>query len=95
MTIVEDKKLHWWLNFADFCQVLSSHYEKGRNVSSHEMICMFKGDLRPKEELLLKGCVHYIFTNLFCISKREHLWHKEKCFLFHFKALFIPETAKF
>ena len=30
------------------------------------------------------GCVRYILATLFCMSKREHLWNKEKCFLFHF-----------
>ena len=38
----------------------------------------------------LKGCVCYIFTSLFCMSKREHFWRKEKCFLFHFKNSFRP-----
>ena len=33
-------------------------------------------------------CVCYIFTSLFCISKREVLWNKGKCFLFHFKSSF-------
>ena len=37
---------------------------------------------------VLKGCVHYIFTSLFCMSKREDLWNKEKCFLFHFESSF-------
>ena len=36
--------------------------------------------------LWLKGCVRYIFASLFCISKREHLRNKEKCFLFHFES---------
>ena len=36
------------------------------------------------EEESVKGCVHYIFAGLFCMSKREHLQNKEKCFLFHF-----------
>ena len=35
-----------------------------------------------------KGCVRYIFVTLFCISKLEHLWNKEKCFLFHFERSF-------
>ena len=34
----------------------------------------------------LKGCVRYIFASLFCMSKREHLQNKEKCFLFYFKS---------
>ena len=29
---------------------------------------------------VLKGCVCYIFACLYCISKREHLRNKEKCF---------------
>ena len=37
---------------------------------------------------LVKGCVRYIFTSLFSISKREHLWNNEKCFLFHFVSSF-------
>ena len=36
----------------------------------------------------LKGCVHYIFASLFCMSKRKHFWNKEKSFLFHFKSSF-------
>ena len=34
----------------------------------------------------LKGCVRYIFAGLFCMSKREHLWNKEKWVLFHFES---------
>ena len=39
-----------------------------------------------KEPTILKGCVHYIFASLFCMSKREHLRNKEKYFLFHFES---------
>ena len=35
-----------------------------------------------------KGCVRYIFATLFCMSKREHLWQKQKLFLFHFDSSF-------
>ena len=35
-----------------------------------------------------KGCVCYIFASMFCMSKREHLRNKEKCFLFHFENSF-------
>ena len=38
--------------------------------------------------ICVKGCVHYIFTSLFCISKKEDLRNKEKCFLFHFESSF-------
>ena len=37
---------------------------------------------------IVKGSVRYIFTSLFCMSKREDLWNKEKCFLFHFESSF-------
>ena len=37
---------------------------------------------------LVKACFRYIFTSLFCMSKREHLWNKEKCFSFHFESSF-------
>ena len=30
----------------------------------------------------------YIFGSLYCISKRENLWNKEKCFLFNLKISF-------
>ena len=30
----------------------------------------------------------HIFVSVFCISKREHLWNEEKCFLFHFESSF-------
>ena len=36
----------------------------------------------------LKICVRYIFTSLLCMPKREDLWNKEKCFLFHFECSF-------
>ena len=36
----------------------------------------------------IKGCVHYIFTSLFCIPEIEDWWNKEKCFLFHFESSF-------
>ena len=35
-----------------------------------------------------KGCACYIFAILFFKSKGEHLGHKDKCFLFHFKSSF-------
>ena len=33
-----------------------------------------------------KGCVPYIFASLFCMSKSEHFWNKEKCLLFYFES---------
>ena len=36
----------------------------------------------------LKNCVSYIFASLFCKPKRELLWNKEECFLFHFESYF-------
>ena len=36
---------------------------------------------------IVKGCVRYIFA-IFRMPKREHLWHKEKYFLFHFESSF-------
>ena len=38
--------------------------------------------------LTFKGCVRHIFASLFLMSKREHLWNKEECFLFHLESLF-------
>ena len=31
-----------------------------------------------------KGCVCYIFVNLFCTPTTEDLWNKEKCFFFFY-----------
>ena len=39
-------------------------------------------------DYVFKGFVRYIFTSFFCMSKREDLWNKEKCFLFHFESSF-------
>ena len=38
---------------------------------------------------ILKGCFCYIFASLFCLSKKGHLWNKEKCFLFPFESSFL------
>ena len=40
------------------------------------------------QKCVIKGCVHYIFAILFCMSKRKHFRNKEKCFLFHFEKSF-------
>ena len=40
------------------------------------------------QKCVIKGCVHYIFAILFCMSKRKHFGSKEKCFLFHFERSF-------
>ena len=38
--------------------------------------------------LLLKVVSAIFLLVLFCMSKGEHLWSKEKCFLFYFKSTF-------
>ena len=43
----------------------------------------------------LKGCVRYIFANLFWLYKREHFKNKENIFYFTSKALFGLEITKF
>ena len=45
--------------------------------------------------LLFKGCVHYIFANLVCMSKREHLGTRENAFYFPSKALLVLEIINF
>ena len=44
--------------------------------------------LKYFDEMIFKGCVCYVLASLFCMSKREHSWNKEKCFLFHFENSF-------
>ena len=41
--------------------------------------------------IMLKGCVCYIFGSLFFKSIKEHMWNSEKCFLFHFKSSFCSQ----
>ena len=43
----------------------------------------------------IKGCVHYIVASLLCISKKERLQIKKKCFYSTSKALFVLEIIKF
>ena len=56
----------------------------------HSEMCMWHSKNIQSDNLLcqLKGFVRYIFASLFCMSKREDLWSKEKCFLFHFESSF-------
>ena len=37
---------------------------------------------------IFKVCVCYSFVSLFFMPKREHLWNKEECFLFHLESPF-------
>ena len=60
---------------------------------THEMTYVHNTKIISKEHL--KSCVHYTFTSLFCISKREHLWNKENNFFFTSKAPFVLEIIKF
>ena len=49
-----------------------------------------------KNDVVLEGCVCYIFGSLYCTSKIEHLWKKEECFSFiTSKAHFVVEIIKF
>ena len=82
-----DIKIQWWIN----CLIMKAKYWLQKlqalcccqNFHSNTIVFVFLicGLLRS-----FKGCGCYIFTGLFCISAREHLWNKEKCFLFHFKS---------
>ena len=36
--------------------------------------------------IMFKEYLLYIFASLFCMSKREHLWNTEECFLLHFES---------
>ena len=45
--------------------------------------------------MFFKGCVRYIFTSLFFMSKREYLRSKEKRFLFHFESSFCSCSLTF
>ena len=47
------------------------------------------------QPLCFKGFVRYIFASFLYMSKREHLWNKEKCVLFTSKAHFVLKIIKF
>ena len=51
-------------------------------VKFDSLLCLVKWAFPLQPVNLIKGCVLDIFASLFCKSKREHLWHKEKCFFF-------------
>ena len=38
--------------------------------------------------IAVKRCVRYIFASLIFMSKREHLWNKEECFLLDLEIFF-------
>ena len=66
--------------FEDFADNWELNLVKNANKSPYLLV--LRGDFN------VKGCVCCIFTNLFCMSKREDLRNKGKCFLFHFKISF-------
>lgn len=43
----------------------------------------------------LKGCGLYVFTGLFCMPKREHVWNKENGFYVTSKALLVLKIIRF
>ena len=92
----------WFLSFDFQCfSVVQSMARSGKNgmtlrdlngpaffCSSANLISqdMVKKERKCGPKGLFKSCVRYIFASLFCMSKREHLRNKKKCFLFHFKS---------
>ena len=86
---IRDIKIQWWINRL----IMNAKYWLQKlealcccqnfRFNTIAFILLICGLLRS-----FKGCGCYIFTGLFCISAREHLWNKEKCFLFHFESSF-------
>ena len=44
-----------------------------KNLTNHLNANKISMNVSKTESILFKGCVHYIFTCLSCMSKREHL----------------------
>ena len=70
------------------------------DLNSNNMSCIYSTlsliiQRLKNQPLWFKGCVRYIFSSLFCMAKWEHLWNKEKCFLFHFEARFVLKVINF
>ena len=53
----------------------------------HHKTCVIRTCFK---KLILNGYLSLLvfLTSLFCMPKREDLWNKEKCFLFHFESSF-------
>ena len=66
---------------------LSPLYYKRTDTPS-VLVTPIRTDWNLSLQFFVKGCIRYIVASLFCMSKREHLWDKEKCFLFNFESSF-------
>ena len=53
-------------------------------MTTEAQLATFNQKMLIFPKLQAKHC--YIFASLFCMSKRDHLRNKEKCFLFHFES---------
>ena len=70
----------------------------GRGQARSKGRCLKKGGTGTHIHGLsvyVKGCVCYIFANLFCISKRGTCETRKNVFYFTSKALFVLEIIKF
>ena len=78
--------ISWWKLYKDvsalFC--LFFHQDNDLALNSHRIVVNKVLD----EAVLHKGCVRYNFACLFFRFKRENLWNKEECFLFHLESSF-------
>ena len=61
-----------------------------RNFVHNSLTCSVRKDC-----VSAKGCVHYIFTSLFCMSKERTCETRKNLFYFTSKALSVLETIKF
>ena len=65
-----------------------TYFAKSYNTSIEDLdVFSFSVWRYKKIKVRFKGCVRYIFTSLFCISKREHSWNKEKKIIFILKII--------
>ena len=95
------QEFHFFIMFEYFC--LASKVKTEIIEAKHQTCYQILGLELPKfkeyfikfifkdlltSSIIFKGRVCYIFLSLFCMSKREDLWNKEKCFLFHFESSF-------
>ena len=78
----ENLKIFRFLIFAK-CSICHPPFEGNYHVLKSKSLCILL-----TKNINFKSCVQYIFASLFFTCKREHLWNKKKCFLFHFKSSF-------
>ena len=91
LTITENKFSVWNYHFSGLTHIYLFQFSNIDNRIKFKICSNLTIDASCRSGVFIgsfKGCVHYIFASLFFMSKREHLWNKEECFLSHLESPF-------